>query len=52
MAQLKSAVKQAEDIVFESPVVTEARALRDLMEKEKAAVKKLKVSEHTSHERW
>lgn len=43
LAQLKGACKAAEDISFESPTVAEARALRDLMEKEKAAVKKLKV---------
>jgi hypothetical protein len=33
---------KADDIVYDSPVIQEAKALRDLMEREKAAVKRLK----------
>jgi len=44
LAELRSACKAAEDIVFDSPVVRQAVALRDLMERERAAVKALKAA--------
>jgi hypothetical protein len=44
LAELRSACKAAEDIAFDSPVVRDAVKLRDLMERERAAVKALKAA--------